>query len=91
MTIDEKLDFLMETLISMKGDIQDMKGDIQNMKGDIQTLNVRMDGLELQIKSTERMLKNEIHKSESLILDEVERVHEILNAHIADKRKHNIA
>ena len=41
-------------------------------------INERLDSIELQVKSTERTLKNEIRKSESLILDEVERAHNIL-------------
>ena len=49
---------------------------------------MRMDSVELQIKSTERNLKNQIMKSESLILDEVERVHVILDDHIHDTKKH---
>lgn len=54
----------------------------------MQAINERMDGLELQIKSTERNLKNQIMKSESLVLDEVERVHTILDAHKQDTKKH---
>ena len=51
-------------------------------------INERLDGLELQLKSTERTLKNQIVKSESLILDEVERVHMILDEHTHDTKKH---
>ena len=51
-------------------------------------MNDRMDGLELQIKSTERVLRNEIKKSETLILDEVERVHTILDNHRHDLNAH---
>lgn len=54
----------------------------------MQAMNKHFDGVELQIKSTERTLKNEIRKSESLILDEVERVHMILDEHIHDTNKH---
>ena len=44
--------------------------------------------LQKQIKRTERNLKSEIIDSENLILDEVSRVHHILNEHIEDKTKH---
>lgn len=54
----------------------------------MQAMNGRMGGMELQIRSTERNLKNQIMKSESLILDEVERVHVILDDHIHDTKKH---
>lgn len=52
-------------------------------------INERLDSIELQVKSTERTLKNEIRKSESLILDEVERVHNILDKHKQDKKAHS--
>lgn len=55
-----------------------------NMK----SMNERMDNLELQIKQSERILKNEIRNSENLILDEVERVHKILDSHKNDDTKH---
>ena len=44
--------------------------------------------LQMQIKRTERSLKAEIVESENLILDEVSRVHRILNEHTEDKKKH---
>ena len=47
-----------------------------------------LDELEEQIKHTEQNLRKEIVKSENLILDEVSRVHHILNEHIADKNVH---
>lgn len=70
-----------ELLIAIYQDMQEVKSDMQEMKQ-------RMDGLELQIKSTERVLKNQIVKSESLVLDEVERVHMILDDHKQDTKKH---
>lgn len=48
----------------------------------------RMDSLEFQIKSTERVLRNQITKSETLILGEVERVHLILDQHIHNQTMH---
>lgn len=47
-----------------------------------------MDSLEFQIKSTERVLRNQITKSETLILGEVERVHLILDQHIHNQTMH---
>lgn len=80
---------------NMKADMQDMKADIQNLKtdmvdvkADIRKLNVRVDNLELQLKQTEHSLRKEIHKECSLVLDEVERVHTILDKHKADKTMH---
>ena len=51
-------------------------------------VDTRLDNLERQIKRTERTLKAEIINSENLILDEVSRVHRILNEHAKDKTKH---
>lgn len=65
-----------------------LQSELQPIKNDITTIAQRIDSLELQLKSSERTLKNEIRKSESLILDEVERVHEILDKHKEDTTKH---
>lgn len=54
----------------------------------MQAMNERMDSVELQIKSTERRLKNQIKQSEDAILSEVERVHGILEKHKNDQSKH---
>ena len=62
--------------------------DMQGMKADMQSMNSRIDNLELQMKQTEQNLKHEIRKECSLVLDEVERVHSILDRHKADKSVH---
>nr|WP_289691804.1 hypothetical protein [Enterocloster clostridioformis] len=72
----------------MKTDIQNMKTDIQNMQSHIKSLNTRMDNLEFQLKSTERILRSQIMKSETLIFGEVERVHLILDQHIHNQTMH---
>ncbi len=74
MTDSEKLDLLLL--------------DMQGMKADMQGMNIRIDNLELQMKQTEQNLKNEIRKECGLVLDEVERVHSILDRHKADKSVH---
>lgn len=81
MTDSEKIDLMLLQTQAMNERLGGV--DIQ-----MQAINERLDGVELQIKSTERTLKNEIRKSESLILDEVERVHMILDEHIHDTNKH---
>lgn len=74
MTDSEKLDLLLS--------------EMQGMKTEMQNVNIRIDNLESQLKQTERVLKNEIRKECSLVLDEVERVHGILDKHKADTTKH---
>ncbi len=81
MTESEKLDLLLT-------EMQGMKSEMQGMKSDIQDINSRIDNLESQVKQTERVLKNEIRKECGLVLDEVERVHTILDKHKADTTKH---
>ncbi len=76
----------------MKGEIQDMKGEIQDMKGEIQTIKedqaAMKSELQMQIKRTEQNLRTEIRESENLILQEVSRVHHILNDHIGNQNVH---
>ncbi len=62
---------------------------MQDMKTDMQGMNSRIDNLELHMKQMERNLKNEIHKECALVLDEVERVHRILDEHKSDKKAHS--
>ena len=88
MTDSDKLDVILTEIIDMKTDIRGMKSDIQNIQSDIKSLNTRMDSLEFQIKSTERVLRNQITKSETLILGEVDRVHLILDQHIHNQTMH---
>ena len=65
-----------------------MEKRMDGMEKRMDSMEIRMDGMELQIRSTERNLKNQIMRSESLILDEVERVHVILDDHIHDTKRH---
>ena len=88
MTDSEKLDLILLNMQGMKADMQGMKADIQGMKADIQSTNIRIDNLEVQMKQTEQNLRYEIRKECSLVLDEVERVHSILDRHKADKSVH---
>ena len=85
MTDNELLTAISE-LIDKK--LQPINERLDNIETQIQPINERLDSLELQLKHTENALKNEIRKSEYLILDEVESVHEILDRHKADKTVH---
>ena len=97
LTDSEKLDFLITEIVGMKTDIQGMKSEIQGLKADIQgmqseikSMNTHMDKHESQLKSTERILRKQIMKSESLILGEVERVHLILDQHLHNQAMHTV-
>lgn len=97
--MDQKLDPVKNEIQDMKGEIQTikgevqtMKGEIQDMKGEIQTIKedqaAMKSELQMQIKRTEQNLRTEIRESENLILQEVSRVHHILNDHIGNQNVH---
>ena len=54
----------------------------------LEPLKNEINDVRIQVEQTERILKNEIRKSEYLILDEVERVHSLLEEHKNDKTVH---
>ena len=83
---DNELLTAMSELIDKK--LQPINERLDSIETQIQPINERLDSLELQLKHTENALKNEIRKSEYLILDEVERVHDILDRHKTDKTVH---
>lgn len=72
----------------LQTELQPVKEDISTLKQETIELSQRIDNLELQTKQTEHVLRDEIRKSEYLILDEVERVHVILDKHKSDTTKH---
>ena len=76
---DNELLTAMSELIDKK--LQPINERLDSIETQIQPLNERLDSLDLQLNHTENALKNEIRKSEYLILDEVERVHDILDRH----------
>lgn len=74
MTDSEKLDLILEKVITLDRKVTDIEKDMIDVKADL--------------KQTERVLKNEIRKECGLVLDEVERVHDILDKHKEDKAIH---
>ena len=88
MTDNEVLNLILSEMQGMKTDIRTFKSDMQDMKSDMQSMKTDMQDMKSQLKQTERNLRKEIHKECSLVLDEVERVHTILDKHKADKTMH---
>lgn len=58
------------------------------MDAKIDPISERLDKIERQIKVSEKKLTIRIDSSETLLLDEIERVHEILDKHVQDTKKH---
>lgn len=84
MTDSEKLDLLLVKVGSMESDISGLKEDVSILKEDVSIL-----------KRDYKKLNNKLNKSvkelkamDSMILDEVERVHAILDLHKMDKTVH---
>lgn len=84
MTDSEKLDLLLVKVGSMENDISGLKEDVSILKEDVSIL-----------KRDYKKLNNKLNKSvkelkamDSMILDEVERVHAILDLHKMDKTVH---
>lgn len=68
MTDSEKLDLLLKKVVGIEGDISGMKEDITELKADVTELKEEVKRLD---------------QNDTLILNEVERVHHILNKHTA--------
>lgn len=77
-----------EDISTLKQETRALREDVSTLKQETIELSQRIDNLELQTKQMEHVLRDEIRKSEYLILDEVERVHAILDKHKSDITKH---
>lgn len=88
MTVDEKLDFLIVKFSDMEQDIKGIHQDINGMKQDIDGMKQDIHGMKKDIVDMKADIKM-LYRSDRLILDEVERVHNILEKHISDTNKHS--
>lgn len=88
MAIATLLQPINERLDKVDSRLDNLDARLDKVDERLDNLDSRLDNLERQIKRTERTLKAEIINSENLILDEVSRVHRILNEHAKDKTKH---
>ena len=73
MTDSEKLDILIKKVVGIEKDMTDVKAKVTGLEKDM--IDVKAD------------IKH-LHRNDDLILDEVERVHMILDAHMKDTDKH---
>ena len=83
-----------ELLLAIYNDVQILKGDVQILKGDVQTLKEDVQSTKDELETVKRdvkHLKKEAIKMQAMdeaILDEIERVHSILDTHKDDKIVH---
>jgi len=98
MTDSQKLDLLLEKMISFDGRMCSLEGKVDSLEGKVNSLEGKVNSLEGRMDSLEGELvkfKNQVTKSidelkemDIMILDEVERVHRILDKHKADPTAH---
>jgi len=94
MTVDEKLDFLIDKFSDVQQDIKGIHQEIHGMKQDIDGMKQDIDGMKQDIHGMKKDIVDMkadiklLYRSDRLILDEVERVHNILEKHISDTNKH---
>ena len=71
----------------IKGEISAIKGEISGIKGEISAIKGEINHIKADMES-KMATKDDLKFIEKILLDEIERVHHILYAHINDKTKH---
>lgn len=84
MTDGEKLDLILSKLDLFENEIQGMKTEMQDMKTEMQDMKKDINAVKRQVTKSTAELK----AVDEMILDEVERVHLILDKHKKDKSVH---
>jgi outer membrane murein-binding lipoprotein Lpp len=91
MTDSEKLDLLLEKVQSIEADVNTLKSDVSDLKNDTNDLRNDVNTLKDNVSALKRQLLRstaELKATDDLILDEVERVHDILDKHKSDTKAH---
>ena len=102
MTDGQKLDLILSKMTDMqndigvlKADVTDLKTDVAGLKTDVAVLKTDVAVLKTDVADLKTDMKNVkeeiagLKRMDNMIFDEVERVHEILNAHTADTLLHH--
>ena len=100
MTDSEKLDLLLNKASSIESDVSELKTDVSGLKsnfsglkGEVTELKATVSKLENNFSKSKRQVVKaiaELKAMDEMILDEVERVHSILNMHKEDSTIHLI-
>ena len=91
MTDSQKLDLLLVKMDSLEGRMDSLEGKVDSLEGKVDSLEGRMDSQEGELgKFRAQMTKSidELKEMDVMILDEVIRVHRILDKHKADPSAH---
>lgn len=91
MTDSEKIDLILAEMLNMKSEMQGMKSEVLNMKSEVQDLNSEVQDIKKDIGALKRQIMKstaELKAVDEMILDEVERVHGILEKHTLDTTVH---
>ena len=87
MTDGQKLDLILSKMTDMQSDIGSLKADVATFKADVAGLKTDVSILKTDMENVKKEI-SELKHMDAMIFDEVERVHEILNAHTADTLLH---
>ena len=94
MTESEKLDLLLKKVIDIDQKVETLDQKVETLDQKVETLDQKVETLDQKVTSLEQDIVDikadlrRLHRDDTLILDEVERVHNILNKHKADKEVH---
>lgn len=94
MTDSEKLDLLLQKVIALDEKVSGLDEKVSGLDEKVSGLDEKVSVLDEKVSVLEKDMievKAEItilHRDDALILDEIERVHEILNRHKSDKKVH---
>ncbi len=89
MTDSEKLDLLLNKVTCLETDVAELKSDVTELKSDVAVLKSDVTMLKSDMIFVKAELKR-LHHEDALILDEVERVHRILDTHQSDATIHTV-
>lgn len=87
MTDSEKLDLLVTKVTSLDGRVTSLDEKFSSLDEKVTRLDDKVANLEKDVTDIKSDIRH-LHRIDTLILDEVERVHSILDKHKADKSVH---
>ena len=91
MTDSEKLDLLLSEITGVKDDVQGIKNNMQGMEDKMQNIEMEIQDVKKEVHTLKlQTMKStaELKAMDEMILDEVERVHIILENHKDNKAVH---